>query len=396
MKPELLSPAGSLEKLKTAVLYGADAVYCSGQKFGLRTAADNFTHKEMKLGVEFAHLRGSKVFVTLNAYLHQADFDGLKEWLKFLESLHVDALIVSDLGVVQFAKLHSHIPIHLSTQASCLNSQSAKFWRDQGVDRLVLGREVGLENAARIKEASGLEIELFIHGSMCMAYSGHCVISNYTQGRDSNRGGCAHSCRFEYQMSSEKKTLDHRTYMSSKDLNGLELLPKFFDYGIDSLKVEGRMKGPHYAGTVSKVYREAIDTLADKGRDEFYAQLSRWEESFQHLANRQYTKASLENAADESSIYDGREHEEESWRVAATLKEVKAGEYAIAQVRNPFDLKDGLEVMTFEGDNINLNIDQLTTPSGIQVDRPRPGMLIRLPYREGMRSHQILRGRDIR
>ena len=218
--PELLSPAGSLEKLKVSISYGADAVYCGGQKFGLRSAADNLTYQELEEGVNFAHEKNAKVFVVLNSFLHDQDLEELPSFVRFLEEVGVDAVIVSDLGVVRTVRSVSKIPIHLSTQASCLNIQSALFWKKMGVQRIVLGREVSLEEASQIKKETGLEIELFIHGSMCMAYSGNCVISNYTSGRDSNRGGCAHSCRFEYTLegkedSGNKKELKS-FFMSSK------------------------------------------------------------------------------------------------------------------------------------------------------------------------------------
>ena len=200
MLPELLSPAGNLEKLKIAINYGADAVYLGLQKFGLRSAAENFNLSELNEGVQYAHQRNAKVFVVLNAYLHDKELEELPAYLKEMEAAGVDAVIVSDLGVVKCVLNHSSIPVHLSTQASCLNYRSAKLWKDMGAERIVLGREISLEQAAKIKEKVDIELEMFIHGSMCMAYSGNCVISNYTQGRDSNRGGCAHSCRFEYSL----------------------------------------------------------------------------------------------------------------------------------------------------------------------------------------------------
>ena len=187
--PELLSPAGSLEKLKLAVLYGADAVYIGGQKYGLRTASENFTDGEIEEGVLFAKKNGVKVYVVLNGFLHDSDFEYLQDFIIFIEKAGVDAVIVSDPGVISLVSEHSKLDIHLSTQASCLNIEAGKLWKKAGVKRLVLGREVSIESAKRIKSETGLEIEMFVHGSMCIAYSGNCVISNYTSGRDSNRGG---------------------------------------------------------------------------------------------------------------------------------------------------------------------------------------------------------------
>ena len=197
---ELLAPAGNLQKLKSAVLYGADAVYLAGPRFGLRGASDNFSDHELQQSVEFAHSRNCKVYVTLNAFLHESDMVSLPEYVEFLAECKVDAVIVADLGVMSVVQERSEIPIHLSTQASCLNLESAKAWKDLGVKRIILGREVSIDQAARIRKESGLEVEMFIHGAMCMAFSGNCTISNYTAGRDSNRGGCIQRCRFSYQI----------------------------------------------------------------------------------------------------------------------------------------------------------------------------------------------------
>ncbi|RLA64170.1 MAG: U32 family peptidase, partial [Epsilonproteobacteria bacterium] len=245
---ELLAPAGNLEKLKVTVSYGCDAVYLGGEKFGLRSAADNFTNSELEEGVSFAHERGVKVYVVLNSFLYDKDLEELPPFLAFLEQLQVDAVIVSDLGVLKTVKELTNIPIHLSTQASCLNIEAGKLWKKMGAKRLILGREVSILEAAKIKRETGLEVELFIHGSLCMAFSGNCVISNYTMGRDSNRGGCAHNCRFEYSMDFGDKKVNS-FFMSSKDLMGISQIPEFFLNEIDSIKVEGRMKTHLYVGT---------------------------------------------------------------------------------------------------------------------------------------------------
>ena len=209
--PELLAPAGNLEKLKIAVLYGADAVYLAGPCFGLRAGTDNFSDEEMEEGVAFAHQRGVKVYVTLNSFPHDEELLNLPDYVKFLESCGVDAVIVSDAGMLSVAQRHSNLAIHLSTQASCLNSQAAVLWKNLGVKRIVLGRELSIDQARVIRERAGIEVEMFIHGSMCMAYSGNCIISNYTLGRDSNRGGCAQSCRFSYSIREIKKEQRART-----------------------------------------------------------------------------------------------------------------------------------------------------------------------------------------
>ncbi len=388
--PELLAPAGSLEKLKVAVSYGADAVYLGGQKFGLRSAADNFTPSELKEGVAFAHEHGSHVYVVLNSFLHDQDFEDFPEFLKLLEECQVDAVIVSDRGVVEAVKEYSSLTVHLSTQASCLNAKAAKLWKDLGVDRIVLGREVSISEAKKIKEEVDIELEMFVHGSMCMAYSGHCVISNYTQGRDSNRGGCAHSCRFEYSLDGEGLEKKYAHFMSSKDLNGLRLLQDFIDAGIDSLKVEGRMKSHHYAGTISKVYSEALAFYKEKGH--FLSEdLYRWEEELSKVSHRAYTTASLDKPAGSDSIYDERQHEQSETNMGAMVLEAGESSYMLAEVRSPFSVGDTLELMPFRGPSQIHKITSIEDVTGEQFERSRPGMLWRLPAISGARPYNIIR-----
>jgi putative protease len=335
--PELLSPAGSLEKLKVSVLYGADAVYLGGQKFGLRQASDNFTYEELTEGVEFAHTRGSKVYVVLNSFLHDKDLAELPEFLGLLEELKVDAVIVSDLGVIATLQKHSKLVVHLSTQASCLNIESAKLWQKMGAQRIVLGREVTIKEAAKIKKATGLEIEMFVHGSMCMSYSGNCVISNYTQGRDSNRGGCAHSCRFEYSIDFKNESEESKKayFMSSKDLEGIRMLPEFIEAGIDSLKVEGRNKSHHYAGTISKVYADALRYYQTHGNF-LSTDMLVWEEELRKVSHRDYTTGSLDEYAGVDSIYNHREQDDNEFVVSGIVLEASVGQHLLVDVKSAF------------------------------------------------------------
>ena len=232
-KPELLAPAKNLERLKVAIAYGADAVYLGGQKYGLRTRADNFTDYDLEIGVAFAHQHDAKVYVTLNAFLHDADFEGLEKYCQFLESIGVDAVIVSDLGVLRVVQ-HSNLNIHLSTQASCLNSYAARLWKEMGVKRLIVGRELSIAEAGLIRR-SGIDVEMFAHGAMCMAYSGHCTISNFTAGRDSNRGGCIQSCRLPYHLQSKNpRPLMGEDFVSSKEM----YTPRHFRDGACSGEIE--------------------------------------------------------------------------------------------------------------------------------------------------------------
>lgn len=392
--PELLSPAGSLEKLKVSVLYGADAVYLGGQKFGLRQASDNFTYEELAEGVEFAHSRRSKVYVVLNSFLHDKDLEELPEFLGLLQELRVDATIVSDLGVIETIKKHSNLVIHLSTQASCLNIESAKLWQKMGAQRIVLGREVTIKEAAKIKKATGLEIEMFVHGSMCMSFSGNCVISNYTQGRDSNRGGCAHSCRFEYSIDFLDKSKESQKayFMSSKDLEGIRMIPEFIEAGIDSLKVEGRNKSHHYAGTISKVYSEALSYYRIHG-DFLSTDMLSWEEELRKVSHRDYTSGSLLEYAGEDSIYNQREHDDNEFVVSGIVLEACEGKHLLMEVKSAIYPGERLEVMPFRGKSEVLQVDFLQSISGVNLLKSKPGSVVKIPYIKGAEKFNIIRKR---
>lgn len=390
--PEVLAPAGSLDKLKVAILYGANAVYVGGQKFGLRTAAENFTLDELREGMSFAHERGAKVYVVLNSFLHDKDLAELPDFVRFLEDVGADAVIVSDLGVVQSVRELSKIPIHISTQASALNVHSAHLWKKAGASRIVLGREVSVKEAGKIKREAGIEIEMFIHGSMCMAYSGHCVISNFTQGRDSNRGGCAHSCRFEYSLEGLDTLEKKKAYfMSSKDLEGLRVLPSFIEEEIDSLKIEGRMKSHLYAGTMSKVYSEALKFYAEHGH--FLSDdLLKWEEELGKVSHRTYTQASLVEKAGADSIFNERENSSEGeWQMVGPVIEANPKAGIVLEVRNAFNQGDELEILPFSGDVIKVRASEIMDLSMKALSRTKPSTLVRIPYVEGVKSMQLIR-----
>ena len=392
--PEILAPAGSLDKLKVAILYGANAVYVGGQKFGLRTAAENFTLDELKEGVEFAHARNAQVYVVLNSFLHDKDLTELPDFIRFLESIEVDAVIVSDLGVVKTVAAHTKIPIHISTQASTLNVEAAKLWKKMGATRVVVGRELTIKEAGMIKREAQIEVEMFIHGSMCMAYSGNCVISNFTQGRDSNRGGCAHSCRFEYSLDGLDTEEKKKAYfMSSKDLEGLRVLPEFINEDIDSLKIEGRMKSHLYAGTMSKVYSEALKYYAIHGN--FLSDdLLLWENELSKVSHRSYTKASLMEPAGSDSIFNERENTSDSeWQMVGSVMEANPKAGIVLEVRNAFNQGDELEIIPFEGPAIVLKTNEIMDIGMKPVLRTRPSTLVRLPYIENVKAYHLIRQR---
>lgn len=298
-KPELLAPAGDLEKLKIAIAYGADAVYLGGEVFGLRASSKNFTIDEIKEGLEFAHSRGRKVYVTLNIIPHNEDLSELPEYVETLDEIGVDAVIVSDPGVVSVVKdIAPNMEIHLSTQANTTNYLSAIFWHKLGVRRIVLARELSLDEIKEIIEKipPKLEIETFIHGAMCISYSGRCLLSNYMTHRDANRGECAQPCRWKYNLVEEKRPGEYYpiyedekgTYIyNSKDLCTIEHIPELISAGIKSLKIEGRMKSPYYVATVVRSYRMAIDEyLADPLN---YRYDEKWLEEIKKASHRDHT-----------------------------------------------------------------------------------------------------------
>jgi putative protease len=296
---------------------------------------------------------------------------------------------------VRTVRKHSSIDVHVSTQASTLNVEAAKLWKNMGATRIVLGREVSVKEAGKIKREAGIEIEMFIHGSMCMAYSGNCVISNFTQGRDSNRGGCAHSCRFEYSLDMGLDTKEKRKayFMSSKDLEGIRVLPEFIKEEIDSLKIEGRMKSHLYAGTMSKVYSEALNYYKDHG-DFLSEKLLSWEEELGKVSHRAYTEASLVEPAGADSIFNERENNTDNeWQMVGTVVEANTKSGIIIEVRNAFNQGDYIEVIPFEGAAFALNTQEMMDLSLAPVIRTRPSTLVRLPYQANVTVHNLVRAR---
>jgi len=406
---ELLAPAGNLNKLKIAVLYGADAVYLAGPKYSLRSASDNFSDTELCEGIEFAHQNNCKTYVTLNSFLHDKELEELPEYVSFLEQSKVDAVIVSDLGVMTVVQQHSKLPIHLSTQASCLNIHAAKAWKRLGAKRLVLGREVSLEEAGKIRKASGIEVELFVHGAMCSAYSGNCTISNYTSGRDSNRGGCVQSCRFYYsevQYSNFKKNINSENYaesdladlgnkkfnenilenryaslLSSKDLRGMRLLPKYIENGVDCIKVEGRMKSALYAATTTTAYSQALKWCSSTSRERWNDKLTELSAILEKIPHRGYTEASLEKKAGLNSIYRGERNGGISgYEIAGIVMEVQKGKSFIMQTQNTFDQNNTLEVLAFDGNVIEVPTQQMRSLNNTPVERSKPSHLLRFSW----------------
>jgi len=303
-KVELLAPAGDLEKLKIAILYGADAVFIGGKKFSLRAKASNFTIKDIKEGCDFAHKYNKKIHVTVNIYPHEKDLDGLKEYLIELDKAGVDAIIVSSLYIMKVAlSLNLRFEVHVSTQLSSNNTKVIEFFKEFGVHRVVLGRECTISEIKEIKKKSPLDIEVFIHGGLCSSYSGRCTLSNNLCNRDANRGGCAHSCRWFYDLyfKDEKVNLDEKKFrIGSKDLAGVHQLIGLLDAGVDSLKIEGRMKSLHYIATVVSCYRKLIDAYYNNEINEEL--LLEIEREIRKVENRPLTEGYLKGYIDNNDI----------------------------------------------------------------------------------------------
>lgn len=338
---ELLAPAGDLSRMKTAFMYGADACYIGGIEFGLRKAATNFTRDDLKDAVEFANKNNKKIYVTLNIIPHEGDFDGMVDYIKFLDEIGVHAVIVSDPGVFSLVKENSNLQIHISTQGSVTNSNTINFWHKMGASRVVLARELSLEEIATIRKniAPEMELEAFCHGAMCMSYSGRCLMSSYMTGRDPNKGDCAHPCRYKYYLMEEKRPGEYfpieetegGTYiMNSKDMKTISFVEKLIEAGITSLKIEGRVKSAYYIATVVRAYRRAIDSyLKDPENYKFDESLDKEVISSSHrpftsgfyfgnpMEDGQYNNNQV---AIPKSTFKGEVHEAKDGRIYFTLK----------------------------------------------------------------------------
>jgi len=284
-KPELLSPAGDLERLKIALLYGADAVYIGGT-FNLRANADNFTVSEISKAVEFAHSLNKKVYVTVNIAMHNKELNKITDYLKELDEANVDAIIVSDPAIIKLAKENTNLVIHLSTQGSTLNKEAAMFWKNEGVSRIVLARECSMEDIKDIKYNVDIELEVFIHGAMCASYSGRCVLSNFLTSRDSNRGGCSQICRWDFDLKEEDEVLKGEKPFTfcTKDLSLMKYIPELVNLGVDSFKIEGRMRSAYYIATIVSVYRKVIDEYWNNPEE--YEYNLKYEQVLRRCANR--------------------------------------------------------------------------------------------------------------
>ena len=379
MKPELLIPANNLEVLKTAVIFGADAVYIGGEAFGLRAKAKNFSPAEMKEGIAFAHAHGAKVHVTVNILAHNYDLEGARQYLEELKEIKPDALIIADPGLFTMAReICPEIEIHVSTQANNTNYMTYLFWYKLGAKRVVSARELSLREIAEIRQhiPDDLEIESFIHGAMCISYSGRCLLSSYFTGRDANHGACTHPCRWKYAVVEEKRPGEYLpvyenergTYIfNSKDLCMIEHIPEMIRAGINSFKIEGRMKTALYVATVARTYRKAIDDYLES-EEKYLANMDWYKSEISKCTYRQFTTGFYFGKPDENTqIYDNNTYINE-FIYLGWVEEVTEQGKVLFEQKNKFCVGDEIEIMKPDGTNVSAKVLALETEEGFSVD----------------------------
>ena len=394
-KPELLAPAGDLERLKVALNYGADAVYFGGTMFGLRANAINFTLDDIKEGTNYAHKLNKKVYVTVNIVLHNKELKGILEYLKELDKIGVDGIIVCDPYIVELAHQNTNLNICISTQESTLNYEAVKFWKKEGVTRVVLGREASKEDIIKIKkEVPDMEIETFIHGAMCASYSGRCVLSNYFTGRDANRGGCAQICRWTFDLLDENKNLiecEKKFTFQTKDLTMLKYMPEMIDIGIDSFKIEGRMRSIYYIASVVSTYRKVIDEYCNN--KENYAYNLNYERILSSVANRDSITQFFNGKNDEEcQYYNERKEISNQEFVAQVLEYDEKTCLAKMEQRNNFKVGDTIEIFGPEIENIKLIVKEMYNEEMEKIEvAPHPLQVIYIKVPKSVYKNNLVR-----
>ena len=399
---EVLSPAGGLEALKVAVLYGADAVYCGGMSYGLRAKAKNFTMEQLEEGIKFAHDRGVKVYVTANIIAHNEDLDGAEEYFLELEKINVDALIIADPGILSIAKsVVPNMEIHLSTQANNTNYKSIEFWHKLGVKRVVVARELSLKEIKTIKEkvSESLDIESFVHGAMCISYSGRCLLSNYMTGRDANQGACSHPCRWKYNLVEETRPgeyfpieeTERGTFIyNSKDLCMIEYIPQLIQAGIYSFKIEGRMKTPFYVASVTKIYKEAVDDYFEDPSI-YESKKAYYLHELQKCSYRQYTTGFFMSKPDGNEQLYGTNSYIKNYNFIGLVIDYKDNILTVQQ-RNKFVVGDEVEVMCKKGGFNKFIIEEMWDEEGNPIESaPHPKQIIKIKTDVAVEEYDILR-----
>ncbi len=403
---ELLIPASCLEVLKTAVIFGADAVYIGGEAFGLRAKAKNFSKQDMIDGIKFAHDRNVKVYVTANILAHNYDLDGAREYFKELDVIKPDAVIISDPGMFTIAKEELHdIDIHISTQANNTNYMTYRFWWEQGAKRVVSARELSLNEIKGIRKniPDDMEIETFIHGAMCISYSGRCLLSNFMAGRDANKGACTHPCRWKYAVVEENRPDEYMpvyenergTYIfNSKDLCMIEHIPELIEAGIDSFKIEGRMKTALYVATVARTYRLAIDDFL-KDPELYKSRIPFYKSEISKCTYRQYTTGFFFGKPDENTqIYESNTYIKEYTYLGIVGDMNEEGLYNIEQ-RNKFSVGEQIEVMRPDGKNIQVTVKRITDDKGKDMEScPHPKQQLYIDLGVKLDRYDILRRKE--
>lgn len=402
-RPEVLAPAGTLEKLKTAIHYGADAVYIGGDAYGLRSRAGNFSYEDMAEGVAYAHAHGAKVYVAANMVTHEGNQEGAGEFFCKLRDIGISAVIISDPALIEICAAEAPgLAIHLSTQASSTNYETLQFWEEEGVERVVLAREVSLAEIREIRKHTDIEIEAFVHGAMCISYSGHCVLSNHMSMRDANRGGCSQSCRWKYDLfelpeDGEKKSLvnegkiSEEFSMSAVDMSMIEHISDLIEAGVDSLKIEGRMKSIHYVSTVANVYKAAVDSyIADP---EHYVCKQEWVDELWKVAQRELSTGFYYHTPTEDDQLFGTRRKIPVYKfIGEVMSYDEETKIATIRQRNHFSVGDEIEFYGPNFQHFHQTVEVMYNEDGESIDRaPNPMMMLTMPVKQKVKPGDMIR-----
>ncbi|OTN88713.1 U32 family peptidase [Enterococcus sp. 7E2_DIV0204] len=402
-RPEVLAPAGTLEKLKTAIHYGADAVYIGGNAYGLRSRAGNFTKEDMIEGVAFANEHGAKVYVAANMVTHEGNQEGAGDFFREIRDVGISAVIVSDPALIEICAAEAPgLPIHLSTQASATNYETLEFWKNEGLERVVLAREVSMDEVAEIRKNTDVEIEAFIHGAMCISYSGRCTLSNHMSMRDANRGGCSQSCRWKYELYdmpfgaertslTDKGEVEEEFSMSAVDMAMIQHIPELIQNGVDSFKIEGRMKSIHYVSTVANVYKKAVDTYMED--PENYECKQEWIDELWKVAQRELSTGFYYHVpTDEEQLFGERRKIPQYKFIGEVMAYDPETKVATIRQRNHFSVGDEIEFYGPGFKHFHQTVDVMYNEENESIDRaPNPMMILTMPVEEPVAVGDMIR-----